>query len=75
MFHQIDSLLTFKFILLFDEFQVTAPEEEDNVDNLLSIATGEGNVVDSLLSSGRNQKAKQIIVALASLINTSPSEV
>jgi len=54
---------------------VKLPEQDESVDNLLSLTSGDGNELESLLSSGKKQEAKQLIVAVASLINTTPMTV
>lgn len=45
---------------------------EDDVSDLLTLTSGESNELTTLLSSGKAQEAKQLVVAVASLINYSP---
>ncbi|XP_033743898.1 polycystic kidney disease protein 1-like 2 [Pecten maximus] len=54
------------------EVQVMNPTKEEDVDSLISLASGENNEISVLLLSGKSQEAKQLIVAMASLINDSP---
>ncbi|XP_060067155.1 uncharacterized protein LOC132547415 [Ylistrum balloti] len=54
------------------EVQVMNPTKEEDVDSLITLASGENNEISSLLSSGKSQEAKQLIVAMVSLINDEP---
>ncbi|XP_021359195.1 uncharacterized protein LOC110454143 [Mizuhopecten yessoensis] len=54
------------------EVQVMNPSEGKQVDSLIGLASGDNNEISSLLSSGKSQEAKQLIVAMVSLINDSP---
>ncbi|XP_071106159.1 polycystin family receptor for egg jelly-like [Haliotis cracherodii] len=51
------------------ETQVKPPEVKENVETYLNLTSGSSSTLSSLLSTGREQEAKQLIVAVASLIN------
>lgn len=55
--------------------KVSKPVIQNDISELISLTSGQDNTLDNLLSSGKTQEAKQVIVAVASLINTSPAEV
>ncbi|XP_069125477.1 polycystin-1-like protein 2 [Argopecten irradians] len=54
------------------EVQVMNPTKDEDVDSLITLASGENNEISNLLLSGKSQEAKQLIVAMVSLINDSP---
>ena len=55
--------------------RVSKPVVKNDVSELITLTSGEDSTLTGLLSSGKTQEAKQVIVAVASLINTSPTEV
>lgn len=62
-------LLKKKTNYLFCFLQVTEPLGE-SVNSIYNLTTGNSSTLTSLLGSGREQEAKQLIVAIASLLNT-----
>lgn len=55
--------------------KVSKPVVKTDVTELITLSSGQDSTLNGLLSSGKTQEAKQVIVAIASLINTSPTEV
>ncbi|XP_062619009.1 polycystin-1-related protein-like [Saccostrea cucullata] len=55
--------------------KVSKPIIKNEVSELISLTSGQDSTLENLLSSGKTQEAKQVIVAVASLINTSPTEI
>ena len=53
-------------------YQVKEPVEEEVSDLLELTSQKEDSALTGLLSSGKTQEAKQMIMAVSSLINTSP---
>ncbi|XP_076075764.1 polycystin-1-like protein 2 [Mytilus galloprovincialis] len=60
-----------EFVETYLKVKVNEPMEDD-VSDLLTLTSGESNELTTLLSSGKAQEAKQLVVAVASLINYSP---
>ncbi|XP_067671591.1 polycystin-1-like [Haliotis asinina] len=64
-----------EFVEVKLETQVKPPEVKENVDTYLNLTSGSSSTLSSLLATGREQEAKQLIVAVASLINEDSAKV
>lgn len=64
-----------EFVETWLSVKVSKPVVKSDVSELITLSSGQDSTLNGLLSSGKTQEAKQVIVAIASLINTSPTEV
>lgn len=64
-----------EFVETWLSVKVSKPVVKSDVNELITLSSGQDSTLNGLLSSGKTQEAKQVIVAIASLINTSPTEV